>query len=285
MNNQNTLEALLLTIDELKNNISILQSSNQQQSENRLLKFTEKEMIQMPKTFKKEFRAQGCTAHVRKRTDGRYKCSYEIRYNRNGYNISASATTLEEAKKRFVEKLILADAENQNPQSKIPTNFDAFATYWFENFHKRKVKENTYQESIGIYNRHIKEKFGNLALKDITPLSLQRFLDNFADKGRTADYLYSQLNQIFKAAVNHGIIQLNPLAMCFHKQHEQKHGCAISKANEERLLKNFEGTPYQLYFAIVLYTGLRPNEYSTATIDGQLSRQLTVSGTIKMTAL
>lgn len=238
-------------------------------SENRLLKFTEKEIIQMPKTLKKEFRAQGCIAHIRKRTDGRYKCSYEIRYNRNGYHISASATTLEEAKKRFIEKLILAEDERKNPQSKIPTNFHAFSTYWFENFHKRKVKENTYEESIKLYNRHIRAKFGNFALKDITPLNLQHFLDSFAKKGRTADYLYSQLNQIFKAAVNHGIIQLNPLSMCFHKHHEHKHGKAISKANENRLLEAFNGTPYQMYFAIILYTGLRPNEYATVTIDDE----------------
>lgn len=267
MSIENTLEALLHKIEELENNLYSSPPSNNQVSENRLLKFTEKEMIQMPKTFKKEFRVQGCTAHVRKRTDGRYKCSYEIRYNRNGYHISASATTLEDAKKRFVEKLIIADQENHQP--KIPTNFHEFATYWFENFHKRKVKDNTYEESVKLYNRHIRAKFGSFALKEITPLSLQHFLDSFSNKGRTEDYLYSQLNQIFKAAVNHGLIQLNPLAMCFHKHHEHKHGNAISKINENRLLKAFEGTIYQMYFAIVLYTGLRPNEYTTATIDGE----------------
>ena len=29
-----------------------------------ILKFTEKELNQMPKSFKKEFRADGCTAHI-----------------------------------------------------------------------------------------------------------------------------------------------------------------------------------------------------------------------------
>lgn len=269
MNIENTLlETLLHKIEELESTLCASPPSNQL-SENRLLKFTEKEIMPLSKTFKREFRAQGCTAHIRKRSDGRYNCSYEIRYNRNGYNISASATTLEKAKERFIEKLILADKEKENPQSKIPTNFDAFATYWFENFHKRKVKGNTYEESVKLYNRHIKPKFGNLALKNITPLMLQQFLDSFADRGKTADELYSLLNQIFKAAVNHGLIQLNPLGMCFHKQHERKHGIAITKAEEKLLLKAFEGTPYQLHFAIALYTGLRPNEYATAIIDGE----------------
>ena len=35
------------------------------------LKFTTKEIDQMPKTFKKEFRAEGCTARIRKRQTGK----------------------------------------------------------------------------------------------------------------------------------------------------------------------------------------------------------------------
>ncbi len=31
----------------------------------------------------------------------------------------------------------------------------------------------------------------------------------------------------------------------------------------------YANTPYQIDFAIALYTGLRPNEYATATIDGK----------------
>lgn len=78
------------------------------ESENGLLAFTEKEIIQMPKNIRKTFRIQGNAVHVRKRTDGRYKCSYEIRYSKKPYDknpISVSATTLEAVKARFIEKL------------------------------------------------------------------------------------------------------------------------------------------------------------------------------------
>lgn len=155
----------------------------------------------------------------------------------------------------------------QKEESAIPTNFDKFAMYWFENFHKRKVKSNTYEESIKLYNRHVRSTFEKYAIKDIKPLMLQKFLDSFADKGKTVDDLHGQLNQIFKAAVNHGLIRLNPLGMCFHKQHERKHGSAISKQDEQLLLATYAGTPYQISFALILYTGLRPNEYTSAVID------------------
>ena len=46
------------------------------------LEFTIKEISQMPKTFRREFRTDGCTAHVRKRRSGRNSWNYEIRYRR-----------------------------------------------------------------------------------------------------------------------------------------------------------------------------------------------------------
>lgn len=164
---------------------------------------------------------------------------------------------LKEEKKRKKEKDKLA----------VPTNFDKFALYWFENFHKRKVKESTYNESISLYKRHIQKTFANKSIKDINPIMLQAFLDRFTDRPKTADDLHSQLNQILNSAVKHGIISLNPLGMCFHKQHERKHGNAISKNDEQKLLAAYAGTPFQMQYAVVLYTGLRPNEYKTAVIE------------------
>lgn len=93
------LKDLLYKLKELTATVSILENNE------RFITFTQKEIMQMPKTFRKVFRLQGCTAHVRKRQDDRYNCSYEIRYTRDGYNISASGTTLAIAKQRFIEKI------------------------------------------------------------------------------------------------------------------------------------------------------------------------------------
>ena len=67
--------------------------------------FSQKEINQMPKTFKKEFRTDGCTAHVRKRKCGKNSYTYDIRYNRNGYSICVTNKNLETAKQLFIEKL------------------------------------------------------------------------------------------------------------------------------------------------------------------------------------
>lgn len=59
-----------------------------------------------------------------------------------------------------------------------------------------------------------------------------------------------------------------PRTKIIYKDNEQKHGKALSKDEEEKLLTMSFGTPYHLMFAVALYTGLRPNEYSSAHIEG-----------------
>lgn len=223
----------------------------------------------MPKKLRIVIRELGCAVYARKRTTGRYNCSYEIRFNRGGFKISASGRTKEEAKQRFIEKAKLAEAQKEYSTPAVPKDFDGFAMYWFENFHKRKVGDRTYDHDIKLYNRHIVKRFGKLKLNVINAVMLQRFLDEFADRPKTAKDLFSILNQILNCAVKHGQIKLNPLGMCFVGKYEQEHGTLITKDEEERLLGAFEGTPYQVYFAVVHYCGLRPNEYCTAVINGK----------------
>ena len=57
----------------------------------------------MDKTFKKEFIINGLAAHVRRRLRCKNSVNYEIRYRRNGYDITAYGTTLEIAKENFLK--------------------------------------------------------------------------------------------------------------------------------------------------------------------------------------
>ena len=93
-------------------------------------------------------------------------------------------------------------------------------------------------------------------------------LDSYSHKGRTAETLHSLFNQIFVCAVKHGIIKNNPLNMCFYKKHKREHGNALTKEEEKKLLTEYKETPFLIDFAIALFTGLRPNEYATAQING-----------------
>ena len=86
----------------------------------------------MPTTFKKEFRADGCTARIRKKQSGKNSYIYEIRYRRNGYNVGVSNKNLEEAKRLFIEALKTAKVSKKI--TGVPKTFHSFTMYYFENF-------------------------------------------------------------------------------------------------------------------------------------------------------
>ena len=243
--------------------------SRGQDNEEVFWRFSAKELSLMPKTFRKEFRTQGCTAHVRKRRSGKNSWNYEIRYRRNGYNITASANNLDQAKHIFIEMLGSAEKCVKNKERTIPSTFDKFANYFFEKFYKRKVGESTFRVAMSNYKNHVAPHFGDMPLKSITADRCQELLDRLIDedKVRTEENVFTMLNMIFKAAVKHGVMTHNPADMVFHTKHEREHGKALTKGEERKLLSETAGTPYQRMFAIALYTGLRPNEYKTAYIE------------------
>lgn len=128
----------------------------------------------------------------------------------------------------------------------------------------------TYENDMYRYNNHLKPAFGSTPLRRILPAQCQALIDGLLEKGqgKTADEIYSLLNVIFKMAIAHGVIERNPLAVVVKEQHQREHGKALTVSEEKLLLEKFAGTPYQLLFAVILYTGMRPNEYSSARIDG-----------------
>ena len=255
-----------------------------------IVKFTKKEISQMPTYFRKTFRTAGCNAHVLRRKSGKNSWNYMIRYRRDGYNIVATSNNLEEAKRKFIEKLHTADELKrqqeiakvtgapitptpllkQQPEiNGVPTTFDRFANYYFEKFYKRKVCDETFRVTLSNYKNHVLPHFGSMRLSSVTADKCQQLLDSLIeqDKLRTEENVYTMLNMLFKAAVKHAVIEHNPMDMVFHTKHERKHGKALTKDEERKLLTETEGTPYQQMFAVALYTGLRPNEYKTAYIE------------------
>ncbi len=246
---------------------------NKQQSQNGpVLKFTEKEISKMPASFKQEFRIQGCTAHIRKRPSGKTTFVYEVRYRRNGYNITAAAKTIEEAKEKFLNNLIEME-KNGGPKKEngIPNVFGEFAEYYFEKFYIRKVATSTYKNTLNRYNNHIKPIFGEKRIRAITSEMCQDLIDDLTaeEKYKTAEEVYCILNTIFRMAIKHSLLTTNPTDIVFHKKHQTEHGVALNKAEERYLLSATKGTPYHLMFAVGLYTGMRPNEYASAQIEGK----------------
>ena len=255
-----------ITTETLKKLIG--EENNSDNDSSVFLKFTKKELSKMPIQFRKQFILNDMLVRCRRRKSGKKTVNYEIRYRRNGYNISVSSNDFEKAKEKFIDAL--KNADRQDEQQKVPTTFNEFAMYYFENFKKKKVSPETYKSDLSRYNKHIAPHFKDVPIKNITTGQCQKLLDKYTEQGmgKTADEVHSLLNQIFKMAIAHNIIERNPIATVVHTQHEREHGKALTKDEERALLEGLKGTNYLIPFAVALYTGMRPNEYKTARIEG-----------------
>jgi integrase len=143
--------------------------------------------------------------------------------------------------------------------------------YYFEKFRLPKVATRTYEADLHRYKKYIQPAFGDKQLQSITPEHCQNLIDTILaeGKGKTAEEIHSLLSIIFKGAIAHGLMDKNPLNLVVRMKHEGKHGTALTKDEEKLLLQAYPNTKYQTLFALALYTGLRPNEYNTAKIEGQ----------------
>ena len=206
---------------------------------------------------------------MRLRPDGRI----EYRFTLCGVRRSVYGGTVEECEKAhrsMKRKLSKEQAAKQGQSGAVSSNFHEFAIYYFEKYRKRKVTSQTFENDMYRYQKHIRPRFGSMSLQAVTPAFCQSYLDELSAKGmtKTNNEVYSLLNGIFKMAIAHGLISQNPLAVVIVERHERTHGTPLTKEEEKALLSETAGTRYQVLFAVALYTGLRPNEYSTAKIEG-----------------
>ena len=243
-----------------------------------IVKFTEKEIKLMPKWMRKQLNINGRIVHARKRIRGRNSCTIELRYRRDGYNVSVSATDLETAKERFIAKV--REIERINPYGiKVPFRFQEFTMFYFEHFRKKRVGEKTYKNDLSRLRKYVFPVLGDMKIRAITPIVCNQVIEDIPKnsggvkfKGnatKTAQEIKSLMKVIFEAAIQHGLIDRNPVVMVYIESEEAEHGTILSRNEELRLLDHFAGTPYRVMFAVALYTGMRPCEYHTARIEGK----------------
>lgn len=230
--------------------------------------FTDKELKQMPKQLSKLLILDGKRCRLRKRASSS-SFTYEIRYRKDFYNISACGKTIELAKKNFLEKCVFAKPRKLVYKT-TPTTFNAFSTYYFETFRKPKVSEQTYLHNNYIYKKHIYPVFLDMPMRKITPILCKELLDKILaeGKGKTAEDVKSILNQTFNSAIAHGVIERNPLDVVFYVKHERKTGTTLTQKEQDVALSKLADSPAGVAMALSLYCGLRPNEWYKCEIEG-----------------
>ena len=231
-----------------------------------IITFTKKELMSMPKKFREYFMHDGRKHKVRRRQTGKNSYSYNIRYRRDGYDIDVSSTSWEEVRQRFIAAL--QRAAKQDKAQDVPSDFDAFGEYFFENYYIERVSKEHYYNMHRLFVKRIQPHFGSMPIEKVTPAHCKDLLVQIKAKsqGKTADDVYSVLNLILKHAIAFGKIRQNPLSVVPHKQHKRKNGVRLTLPEEYKLLAECRDN-YRLPFAIYLYSGIRPGEIYTVRWD------------------
>lgn len=233
------------------------------------VEFTEKEIQHMPKSIKQLITVNRKRCYLRRKPCGK-GYTYEIRFRAGGYNLSAGGKTIAQAKENMLRKMLKAQPKTKDSANDtFPLVLGPFALYFFEKFRKQKVSPITYANDSIRLKLHIIPALGEKPIKKITPTDCEQLITRLQEegKGKTADEVYSLLSIIFKGAIAHGIIMQNPISIVPRVQHVSEHGKALSKQEILDLFDAVRGTHYEVAFALALYTGLRPNELKTATIQ------------------
>ena len=233
------------------------------------IKFTKEEVAHMAKTFKKEFIANGLVARVIKRQSGKRTFLYEIRYRRNGYNISASSTDIKEAKRRFLEMTKPENIEKYAPVA-LNTGFHLFKEVTMEwlSYKKGKIKQGTLESYESYARRYIFDFIGEKPIASIRTIDVDKILTDKTP--RLYEDLRTVLNSVFRYAINSGLITHNPVALIPFKRAERQNRRALTKEEQQLFIKRVflpEFSVYRQAFLIMYYFGLRPCELQDAHFE------------------
>ena len=251
----------ILRVMELEKTGVITPAKNGKKTSSAKIKFTKKEIESMSKTFKKEFIANGLVSHVIKRPSGKKGFYYEIRYRRNGYNITVSNRDIEKAKELFIE----ATKKLESPEilAKTKLKFGAIANEWLK-YKNGKIDQHTWRG----YEYKIQKYFSTPQWNDrpitqIRTSDIDNFMRQFNDNPRGYEDMRTIFNQVFKYAIASGIMLNNPVTLVPFKRAERENREALTPKQIIEFLTRLQNPKYDKIRkgAYILYFfGLRPCE-------------------------
>ena len=245
-------------------------AAERSQEETTLL-FSDEEVSKMPRKFRKIFRTNKQTAHVR-RKDGDV---YEIRMQIDGHRITASAKYLDLAKERFIKKLREYNEHGATGKAAqavpdvAPLSVSDYALHYLETFKRPNVSEKHFSNLCGIVRRHVARFFGETLMRDITATDCQKLLNEISEqgKGRTVEEVKNLLSWICAAAVADRILPADVMAHVQTLPHRRTVGKSIPREYIRAFLEHKPQDRAELCLRLLIYTGMRPCELSALTFD------------------
>lgn len=231
-----------------------------------VLKFSKKEILQMPTNYRNVFATNDMIVHYRLRKDG----VYEARFHRQGIDIEVSSKDLTKLKQKFIEKLNNYDGSpKRKKRNQNEKTFGEYAEEWL-NIKRVTTKQSTYNEYVRMLNHDVLPTFGKMGATEIDRSMLQNYLLAYVDKGtlRMAHKLFLILRCIFDMVADDYNIS-SPMKKVVVPNYQSKSGTAFTYEEEKKLvnhcLANLKKDTAHA-FLVLLYAGLRRSELASLKI-------------------
>lgn len=203
----------------------------------------------------------------RKLKDGTERRYYQGRLFVGGKQLSVYAKT----KKECLSKL--AELRGDLRETSAPTSYaatvrkDVFKTYgewleeWIQNF---KVSQRpTYAKEFQRYVNVVRNEFGDMLLRKIKPLDVQRFVSTLPKRNSSVK-IYDVLNGSLQKAEDFDVIRKNPCRAVERPTYKKQPRRAFELHEQAEILSALE-EPYRSVFMFLCCTGLRIGEFLALT--------------------
>ncbi len=167
----------------------------------------------------------------------------------------------------FKIKKAFAEAEEKIERTLNPT-FKTIADNWFEE-HEAEISHYTadgYKAPV----KSLKEEFGNKLIKEITPLDMQRFVNELGKKGYAKHTIALRkivASQIFDYAILKNLIKINPTATIKLPKNAPVNKRELPDDKDIEIVKQSADAIFGLFAYLILYTGCRRGEALALTYE------------------
>ncbi|MBR1955003.1 MAG: site-specific integrase [Clostridia bacterium] len=196
---------------------------------------------------------------IKKRPDGRYWA----RYYKDGKQCCVYGRTVDECLSALKQALAGKPKKQKEPSKQM--TLAEWLEKWLELYKVGKVKASTL-EQMRRYLRDISTKIATKAVKKITAIDLQEFL-NGVERPRKREKLYTFLKDAFTRATKTKVIADNPFDAIDKPRHEKKQSRALTHEEETRFVDACQQSNYGALYLLCLYQGLRLGEALALTYE------------------
>jgi integrase len=127
------------------------------------------------------------------------------------------------------------------------------------------LAKSTRDRSEGVLENYLLPEFGDLCLRDLTPLSVQHFFSNMAGSAlshESRDKIRDVLSSVLRSAVEYGFLLKNPVEnvrMPAERRGKKRNKPYLTPAKFDKLMELIP-EPYATMAYVAIYTGLRVSE-------------------------